>query len=201
MAKDIVKLAEKCCVYFHDMQKRKGGNQEPYSVHPFAVRDILVRYGYDDDETQALALLHDTVEDTELGKFKQEIEKRFGTVVYEGVYVLSKNTTGKNAGKLSCLFDSLGVKMVGADGFLTPQAYKLRLLFNRDSVKRVKIADMIHNTEDLSDLSKGGIEKKIVDAEIFYIPLGKIVAPIMVCELATNISNYMHSDHYKRTFS
>ena len=62
VSKDLIKLAEEYCTYFHKPEKRKGGNQEPYKTHPFSVRDILVRYGYDDSETQAMALLHDTIE-------------------------------------------------------------------------------------------------------------------------------------------
>ncbi len=199
-SKDIVALAEQYCTLFHQMQKRKGGNQEPYEIHPFAVRDILVRYGYDNPETQAIALLHDTIEDTELGKSKTEIEKRFGTVIYEGVYILSNNTVGKNAQILTPLFDTLGVQLMDENGILTPQAYKLRILFSRDSIKRVKIADMIHNTSSLPDLNRSGIERKLEDADRFYIPLGRTIAPIMVNELITNIANYRESEHYRMNF-
>lgn len=200
MNKDLVQLAEDYCEYFHQEQKRRAGNQEPYAVHPFAVRDILVRYGYDDPETQAIALLHDTIEDTELGQDKDEIEKRFGSVVYEGVYVLSNNTGGKYAQGLGPLFQSQGIQFMEDNGLLTPRAYKLRLLFGRNTFKRIKIADMIHNTSSLPDLSKEGIAKKLEDAETFYIPLGRLVAPVMVNELASNITNYKQSDHFKKNF-
>src|SRR3989344_5169633 len=158
MSKNIINLAEEYCLHFHKGQKRKGGNKEPHATHPFAVRDILVKHGYDDPETQAIALLHDTIEDTKLGQKKDEIEKRFGTVVYEGVYILSRNTVGKHAREFVELFKQLGIQLVGSDGDIHPEAYKLRILFARDTIKRVKIADTIHNTSSFPDLSKTGIE-------------------------------------------
>ena len=200
MEKNLVVLAEEYCRLFHQQQRRRGGNQEPYTSHPFAVRDILVRYGYDDPETQAIALLHDVFEDTELARNKDEIEKRFGTVVHESVYLLSNNTVGKHARAFVPLFEQLGIKFIGQDGNLTPEAYKLRILLARDTVKRVKIADVIHNTSSLPDLSKTGIERKLYDAETFYIPLGKCVAPVMVSELVTNVTNYKASEHYRKLF-
>jgi (p)ppGpp synthase/HD superfamily hydrolase len=200
MIKDIVKLAEEYCLYYHEGQKRKGGNQVSYAVHPFTVRDILVESGYDDPETQAIALLHDTVEDTKLVKTKREIESRFGPLVYNGVYVLSENTAGKFSEKLVPLFKNLGIEYLDEKGNLTSQAYKARLMFSRDTIKQVKIADMIHNTSSLSDLSLKGIEKKIHDAEEFYIPLGQAVAPIMVRKLIKNIAEYRDSEHYKQHF-
>ena len=200
MVTNLVELAEQYCLYFHQEQRRKGGNQLPYATHPFAVRDILVKYGYNDQETQAIALLHDTIEDTELGQRKDEIEKRFGTVVYEGVYILSNNTPGKHAQQLLPLFESLGIQLIGQNGTLTPQAYKARILFSRDTIKRIKIADTIHNTRSLPDLSKAGIERKLHDAEEFYIPLGRCVAPVMVEELVTNVADYRATEHYRTLF-
>lgn len=200
MEKDLVALAEQYCLHFHQEQRRRAGNQSPYATHPFAVRDILLKYGYDDPETQSIALLHDTIEDTELGQRKDEIEKRFGTVIYEGVYILSNNTPGKHAQELLPLFESLGIQLIDQNGVLTPQAYKARILFSRDTIKRVKIADVIHNTRSLPDLGKIGIERKLHDAETFYIPLGRCVAPVMVGELVTNVADYKKSEHYRRLF-
>ena len=197
---NLIQLAEEYCKHFHKTQKRKGGNQEPYSTHPFAVRDILVKYGYDDAECQAIALLHDTIEDTTLGDNKSEIEKRFGTVIYQGVYILSNNTVGKYAEQLVPIFKDFKIPYLDEDGKLTPHAYKLRILFARDRIKSIKIADMIHNTKALPDLSKNSIRKKLRDALTFYIPLGNTIAPLMVKELISNVRNYKNSQHYKDTF-
>lgn len=198
MGKDIILLAEEYCLDCHQGQKRKGGNQEPYSTHPFAVRDNLVKNGHDSPVIQATALLHDSVEDTRLKENKREILKIFGQEVYDGVYILSRNTCGKHAAELAKIYWTLGIPYIDAEGMLTPMAYKLRLLSSRDSIKQIKIADMIHNTSSLPDLSPAGIERKIKDAEEFYIPLGKIVSPIMVKELEQNIANYKNSEHYRK---
>jgi hypothetical protein len=50
---------------------------------------------------------------------------------------------------------------------------------------------MIHNTQDLENLSEHGRQKKIIDANEFYIPMGRIVAPLMVKELEQNIKHYL----------
>jgi hypothetical protein len=94
--------------------------------------------------------LHDTFEDTELVHIKQDIEKVFGPVVYNGVYILSNNTVGKHAEAFDPLFQVLGVHFRDGDK-ISPEAYKLRILFSRDTIKRVKIADMITNTESLPE--------------------------------------------------
>jgi len=198
--KDLVKLAEEYCLHYHKGQRRKGGNQEPYATHPFAVRAILVEHGYDTPEIQAMALLHDTIEDTDLEKNKHEIQQIFGNEVYGWVYDLSNNTIGKRGKKFVPLYQSLGVTYLDEKGKLTPQAYKLRILFNETTLKRGKVADNIHNTKDLISLPKKSIERKINDAESFYIPLGKLVCPIMTMKLESNILTFKESDCYKDLF-
>ena len=59
-----------------------------------------------------------------------------------------------------------------------------------NKIKRVKIADVIHNTQSLEVLTSEGIEKYISDAEKIYIRWAREIAPIMVEELVSNIGNY-----------
>lgn len=178
----LIKLAQDYCKHYHNGQFRKGSNL-PYHTHPLAVANILDRYGYSDYVTQCIALLHDVVEDTEV--ITGEIKERFGFEISNGVFVLSKNTIYADI-----------VKYIGQalffDGSADPkdQLYKLRLSFARRKVQRVKIADMVHNTQDLVSLEPEGIERKINDAEKFYIPLGRKVAPLMINELELNLENY-----------
>ncbi len=167
---DKIELAKQYCTHYHDGQFRKGSSL-PYHTHPFAVADILARYGYDDAVTQCIAYLHDTVEDTPLRM--DAIMEVFGYEIGNGIYILSRNK-----GKIS-----EGRK-------LTEEEYKLRLSFARNKIKRVKVADMIHNTSDLESLDAGGIEAKLRDAEGFYIPMGKEICPIMVKELVANVEGY-----------
>ena len=178
----LVQLAKEYCTHYHDGQFRKGSNL-PYHTHPMAVAKILDRFGYSDHVTQCIALLHDVVEDTEM--ITGEIKERFGYEIANGVFVLSKNTINADT------VDTIGKALhIDVDTYSEEQLYKARLSFGRRKVKRIKIADMIHNTQDLINLKPEGIERKINDAEGFYIPMGYEIAPLMVKELEQNISNY-----------
>ncbi|MGE0792934.1 MAG: HD domain-containing protein [Candidatus Woesearchaeota archaeon] len=208
---ELVDLAEDYCILFHEGQKRKSINKEPYYTHPFAVRDILVKYGYDNGLTQIVALLHDSIEETSI-KNEQIIREIFGGDVYQAVFDLSRNTIGRNSNseeeenmqKVINLYRSLGVEYIYKkrdDLLLTPQAYKLRILAARDTVKRVKIADLIHNTKDLHNLEPKSIIEKINECENFYIPLASLWCPKLVKELSDNVRNYTKSKHYKETIN
>ena len=69
----------------HEGQKRKSG--EPYIFHPIEVAKILVAYDCDTDSIIA-ALLHDTVEDTEVTL--DQVKKLFGQEVASLVDGLTK---------------------------------------------------------------------------------------------------------------
>lgn len=181
MEVDLIELAKNYCEHFHSGQFRKG-NSEPYSSHPFAVAEILKKYGYRDAITQCIAILHDIVEDTEV--ITGEIKDRFGYEIANGVFVLSKNTLSEDSQAFA--LDAIKIGKTLSKN----EMYRLRLSFARRTVKRVKIADMIHNTLDLESLSHEGQKKKIVEAERFYIPMGKKICPLMVKELEKNINNF-----------
>lgn len=170
LTKKHIELAKKYCDHYHKGQYRKGSNMR-YASHPYAVADILTKYGYDDPITLCIAYLHDTVEDSELNMNK--VQEIFGYEISNGVYILSKNK-----GKMKD-----GQKLSHAD-------YLQRLSWARNKIKRVKIADMIDNTRDLQSLKPEGINQKIQDAEEFYISWGKEIAPLMAEELVANIANY-----------
>lgn len=166
----MIELAKEYCKHYHKGQVRTTNNH-PFYTHPFSVADILSKYGYDDSITQIIAYLHDAVEDTFIRM--DDIQEIFGYEISNGVYVLSRNK-----GKLK-------------DGRkLNREEYKMRLSFARNKIKRVKIADMIDNTKDLSSLIQNSADLKIKDANEFYIPTGKEIAPIMIKELIDNINNY-----------
>jgi (p)ppGpp synthase/HD superfamily hydrolase len=168
--KEKIELAKKYCVEYHKGQLRKG-NGKPFHIHPFEVAEILKKYGYDDPLTICIAYLHDTIEDTPLAM--DEIHENFGYEISNAVFVLSRNK-GRVMNKEK----------------LTREDYKQRLAFARKTIQRVKIADMIDNTRTLKDLDKEAIKRKIKDAEEFYIPLGKAIAPEMIKELIENIESY-----------
>lgn len=177
---ELIKLARVYCERYHNGQTRRGGL--PYATHPIAVAEILERYGYTDRITQCMALLHDVVEDTSI--IKTEIYQTFGSEIATGVFILSRNT-------LNPLSIDLINRIIPAASQLSEESfYKLRLSTARKTTQRVKIADMIHNTTDLVNLRPTGVKRKINDARSFYLPMGEIIAPIMVKELIKNIEAY-----------
>lgn len=60
----MIERALRIAATHHRPQSRKGSDI-PYITHPFGVAMLLMRFGFDDDEIIAAALLHDAVEDTE----------------------------------------------------------------------------------------------------------------------------------------
>ena len=129
-------------------------------------------------------VLHYIIEDTEM--ITGEIKERFGYEIANGVFVLSKNTISSDTLDLLDKTLPIDIKTLTKE-----QIYKLRLSFARRKVKQIKIADMIHNTQDLISLQKPeSIARKLSDAEDFYIPIGRKIAPLMIKELENNIINY-----------
>ena len=85
---NIIKSAYKYASEAHKSQKRHSG--DPYISHPLAVANILAELKLD-GPTITTALLHDTIEDTEV-TFK-EVKKMFGDEIAElvdGVTKISK---------------------------------------------------------------------------------------------------------------
>lgn len=74
----------------HERQYRKDG-VTPFAAHPFRVA-MTVRHLFacDDPIVVAIALLHDTIEDCPVDY--DDLEKRFGRAVADGVAALTKNT-------------------------------------------------------------------------------------------------------------
>jgi len=85
---DQIKKAFDFSAKAHEGQKRKSG--EPYLIHPLEVAKLLTQLKMDDASIIA-AILHDTIEDTDVTK--DEIEKKFGKEIAEivdGVTKISK---------------------------------------------------------------------------------------------------------------
>jgi len=114
----------------HEGQERKSG--EPYITHPVAVAGILAELGLD-AETIIAAILHDTLEDTELSR--DALAAEFGEVVAElvdGVTKLDKMRFGSR-------------QEADAESFrktLLAMARDLRVIL-------IKLADRLHNMRTL----------------------------------------------------
>lgn len=83
----IVERALRIAATHHAPQSRKGSDI-PYITHPFGVAMLLQRFGFDNDEILAAALLHDVVEDTEYTL--DELASDFPPTVVETVASLSE---------------------------------------------------------------------------------------------------------------
>jgi len=114
----------------HAGQERKSG--EPYITHPVAVAGILAELGLD-AETIIAAILHDTLEDTELSR--EALATEFGEVVAElvdGVTKLDKMRFGSR-------------QEADAESFR-----KMLLAMARDiRVILIKLSDRLHNMRTL----------------------------------------------------
>lgn len=125
-----VRKAYEIAAGFHAEQKRLSG--EPYIMHPLSVAIILARLGMDDASVIA-AMLHDTVEDTELTN--AEIKKEFGETVAELVDGVTK--IGK-------------VPLQTKEEQQAENIRKMLIAMSRDiRVIIIKLADRLHNMRTL----------------------------------------------------
>jgi guanosine-3',5'-bis(diphosphate) 3'-pyrophosphohydrolase len=119
----------------HDGQYRKY-SKEPYVVHPIAVSEILKKYYPEATPAMvAAALLHDTVEDTDVTM--SDIYEEFGLEIGKLVYWLtdvSKPHQGNR--KLRKSID------------------RAHTLSAPPEAQIVKLADLIHNSQDILEWDK-----------------------------------------------
>lgn len=148
--KKLLRSAFELAVDAHKDMRRKSG--EPYILHPIAVARIVV------DEiglgvTSAIcALLHDTVEDTEVTL--EDIEREFGnscTKIIDGLT------------KISNVVDIKASSTVQAENFR-----KILLTLAEDPrVILIKLADRLHNMRTMDSMSR---EKQLkISSETTYI--------------------------------
>jgi guanosine-3',5'-bis(diphosphate) 3'-pyrophosphohydrolase len=131
----LIERAFKLCFLSHDGLTRASG--EPYYMHPVAVARIIAEEINIDDVSVAAALLHDTVEDTEVSL--QDIDKEFGETV---CYLIDGLT------KISGVFKAKNVKQ--AETFM-----KLLITMAEDlRVVLIKFADRLHNMRTLHHLPR-----------------------------------------------
>ena len=137
---------------YHSGQFRVSG--EKYFNHPIEVAKILINQKMD-DATIATAILHDTVEDTELSI--NEVKKNFG----DSIALLVDGVT-----KLTNLQISSG-KTKQAENFrkfIVSMSKDLRILL-------VKLADRLHNMRTIKALSQGKQSRKAKETMEIFAPL------------------------------
>ena len=129
MLEQAFKFADKA----HDGQKRRSG--EPYITHPIEVAIILASL-HMDAETIAAALLHDTIEDTDVTR--EDVIELFGEDVanlVEGVTKITRIEVGSLSDEQAATIRKMLVAM------------------NKDiRVIVIKLADRLHNMRTLGSL-------------------------------------------------
>ncbi len=149
---EMISRAFKLCCLSHEGITRASG--EPFYYHPLAVAKIVASEINIDDVSVTAALLHDTVEDTEVTL--DHIEKMFG----ETVSHLIDGVT-----KISGVFKSRDTKQ--AETFM-----KLLLSMAEDiRVVLIKFADRLHNMRTIQHLPRDKQLKIANETMELYAPL------------------------------
>lgn len=136
----------------HRGQVRKSG--DPYITHPVAVTEILAEYGLD-RPTLAAALLHDTVEDTDITL--PQIEAKFGSEVallIDGVTKLDRIQYSSPQEAQAATIRKMVVAM----------AQDVRVLL-------MKLADRLHNIRTVSALRLEKQQRVALETLDVYVPL------------------------------
>ena len=151
-SKKIVKNALEFSIKMHQNQKRKSG--DPYVVHCIDVANILIDWNMD-ITTVASALLHDTVEDTDVTI--EKISESFGDDVaflVDGVTkvdnIIFKSEEHKQAENFTKLFLSL--------------AKDLRVII-------IKFADRLNNMQTIEYLSPKKRKEIATETKEIFVPL------------------------------
>ena len=150
--RETVKRAYETAKEHHKNQLRQSG--EPYIIHPIAVAGILADLGMD-SQSVAAALLHDTVEDTDVTK--ADIERDFGDEIaqlVDGVTKLAKVPTETKA---------------------EAQAENIRKMLlamsNDIRVIIIKLADRLHNMRTIGYVREEKRRETALETLEIYAPI------------------------------
>lgn len=138
----------------HDGQMRKSG--EPYICHPVEVAKILIEYGADDSAVIA-ALLHDTVEDTDVTL--DDIKKKFG----DEIALLVDGVTKLDISKISYASKE-DQQIENIRKMLLAMAKDIRVIL-------IKLADRLHNMRTLASQNDSKKREKSHETLEVYSPL------------------------------
>ncbi len=151
--KKLIRLAFNTALEAHQGMRRRNG--EPYIFHPLAVAQIVAEEMGLGTTSVVGALLHDTVEDTNLTL--EDIESRFGKTIARIVDGLTK---------IAGVFDH-GTASIQAENF------RKMLLTLSDDVRviLIKLADRLHNMRTLDSLPREKQLKIASETSYLYAPL------------------------------
>lgn len=175
-------LLNKAYVYAmqkHGTQKRASG--DPYFNHPLEVASILTDLKVD-DATIAVALLHDTIEDTDATR--AEIDQVFGSEIGAIVDGLTKIER---------------LQLVTREEAQAENLRKLLLAISEDvRVLLVKLADRLHNMRTLDFMAPEKRKRIAQETMDIYAPLaGRMGMQDMRSELENLAFKTLQPEHYK----
>jgi guanosine-3',5'-bis(diphosphate) 3'-pyrophosphohydrolase len=177
--KRLIRLAFEMAVEAHQTMRRKSG--EPYILHPIAVARICVEEIGLGVRSTICALLHDTVEDTDISL--EDIEREFGNEIARIVDGLTKisNVIDVNASQQAENFKKI-----------------LLTLTDDPRVILIKLADRLHNMRTL-DHMKSDKQLKISSETVYvYAPLAHRMGLYNIkTEMEDLAMKYLEPDAYK----
>ena len=177
--KQLLRIAFEIAAKAHETMRRKSG--EPYILHPLAVARICVEEIGLGVRSTICALLHDTVEDTDITL--DDIQREFGAEVTKIVDGLTK---------ISTVMDTNSTQQ--AENFK-----KILLTLTDDPrVILIKLADRLHNMRTLESMKREK-QLKIASETIYvYAPLAHRMGLYTIkTEMEDLAMKYMEPDTYK----
>ena len=149
---DMIRKAFELCVESHKGQFRKS--KEEFYIHPYSVAKIIVQLGMD-SESVAAALLHDVVEDTEVGL--EQIRAMFGddvALIVDGVTKIGR------------------IQYISREQQQAESLRKMLIAMGKDiRVIIIKLADRLHNLRTLDSLPDQKQRDKALETIEIYAPI------------------------------
>jgi GTP pyrophosphokinase len=177
--KELVRRAFEIAVDAHKTMRRKSG--EPYILHPLAVSRICVEEIGLGVRSTICALLHDTVEDTDVTL--EDVEREFGNEIARIIDGLTKISN-----------------VVDANSTQQAENFKKILLTLTDDprVILIKLADRLHNMRTLDSMKPEKQLKVSSETVYVYAPLAHRMGLYTIkTELEDLSMKYLEPDTYK----
>jgi GTP pyrophosphokinase len=177
--KDLIRTAFEMAAEAHKTMRRKSG--EPYVLHPLAVAKICVEEIGLGVRSTICALLHDTVEDTDISL--EDVEKEFGNEIARIVDGLTKisNVIDVNASQQAENFKKI-----------------LLTLTDDPRVILIKLSDRLHNMRTLDSMKREKQLKISSETVYVYAPLAHRMGLYNIkTEMEDLAMKYMEPETYK----
>ena len=174
-----IRQAFEMAIEYHAGMRRKSG--EPYIYHPIAVARIVSEEIGLGTTSIICALLHDTVEDTELTL--EDVENAFDKQTAKIINGLTK---------ISGVFD--------LNSSIQAENFRKLLLTLTDDIRviLIKLADRLHNMRTLSSMSRDKQLKIASETDFLYAPIAHRMGLYKVkSELEDLSMKYREPDMYK----